>query len=410
MIIERPLAKKSLADTQKWILLYGRRKTGKSFLVENFLKYDDFFFVKKDRTVVLKKTAQSLTYEAFLALLRRDIEDGKTAVIDEFHRLGEDFLEELHRVKTGGQVILISSTLHLSKRLVSKNSSLLGLVAEFPLGLISLQDTLAALSPFDLEPKAKLELAILLREPLAVDYFDEKKGAREQFTQVLLGSMRTIPALVGEVFSEEERTLSAVYEGVLRAIANGHCNSGEISSYLFSRKLIAKDDPGLGSQYLQNLQDFGLIRRIKIFGKGKYIYKHNSPLVRIFYYADEKYNISERTVGAAEVGRIVDELLPRIVEDEVRLYFAEKMGLEESVMQGADFDVDVCLLRFSRPQMVMEVKWKGRISGPDIQTAQKSLANVQAPERILFVPDKQGLKAPAGLKLMDVSDLVEVRK
>ena len=110
------------------------------------------------------------------------------------------------------------------------------------------------------------------------------------------------------------------------------------------------------------------------------------------------------------MGRIVDELLPRIVEDEVRLYFAEKMGLEESVMQGADFDVDVCLLRFSRPQMVMEVKWKGRISGPDIQTAQKSLANVQAPERILFVPDKQGLKAPAGLKLMDVSDLVEVRK
>ena len=406
MIIERPLAKKSLANTKKWVLLYGRRKTGKSFLVENFIRYDDYFFVKKDRTVVLKKTAQSLSYDAFLALLRRDIEDGKTAVIDEFHRLGEDFLEELHRVRTGGQVILISSTLHLSKRLVSKNSSLLGLVTEFPLGLISLQDTLAALSSFDLEPKARLELAILLREPLAVDYFDEKMGAREQFTRVLLGSMRTIPALVGEVFSEEERTLSAVYEGVLRAIANGHCNSGEISSYLFSRKLIAKDDPSLGSQYLQNLQDFGLIRRIKIFGKGKFIYKHNSPLVRIFYYADEKYNISERTVGAAEVGRIVDELLPRIVEDEVRLYFAEKTGLAESVMHGADFDVDVCLLRFTKPQMVMEVKWKGRISGSDIQTAEKSLSKVQAPQRILFVPDKRGLKAPAGLKLMDVSDLV----
>lgn len=405
MIIERPLSRKSLVECKNWILLYGRRKTGKSYLVENFIPHDDYFFVKNDRTIVQKKTSQSLTYEAFLALLHRDIEDGKTAVIDEFHRLGEDFLQELHLAKKSGKLILISSTLHLSKKLVDKNSALLGLVAEFPLGLISLSDTLAALENSALTPKARMELAILLREPLAVDYFTEKKPAREQFAQVLIGSLRTIPALVGEVFSEEERTLSAVYEGVLRAIANGHCNSGEISSYLFARKLIAKDDPSLLSQYLKNLQDFGLIRRIRIFNKSKFIYKHNSPLVRIFYYADEKYNVSERQVGENEVGRIVDELLPHLVEDEVRLYASEKLGLEESVVQGADYDVDACLLRFDKPQMSMEVKWKSNVDREDFKKAEKNLDKVDTKKRILFVPDKTGLKAPAGLKVMDVSDL-----
>ena len=405
MIIERPLPRKSLVECKKWILLYGRRKTGKSYLVENFIPHDDYFFVKHDRTIVQKKTSQSLAYEAFLALIHRDIEDGKTAVIDEFHRLGNDFLDELHLAKKGGKLILISSTLHLSKRLVDKNSALLGLVAEFPLGLISLSDTLAALEDSTLTPKARLELAILLREPLSVDYFNEKKPAKEQFAQVLMGSLRTIPALVGEVFSEEERTLSASYEGMLRAIANGHCNSGEISSYLFSRKLITKDDPSLLSQYLKNLQDFGLIRRIRVFNKSKFIYKHNSPLMRIFYYADEKYNISERQAGSVEIERIVDELLPHIVEDEVRLYAAEKLGLEESVIQGADFDVDACLLRFDKPQMAMEVKWKNKIDAQDFKRAEKNLDKVDAKERVLFVPDKMGIKTPTGLKVIDVSDL-----
>ncbi|MEK6868449.1 MAG: ATP-binding protein, partial [Nanoarchaeota archaeon] len=141
-----------------------------------------------------------------------------------------------------------------------------------------------------------LELAILLREPIAIDYFDEKKKAREILAQVISGSIKTIPALVGEIFTEEARETSATYEGILRAIAVGKINSGEISSYLFSKRIIKKDDPSIIQQYLNNLISFGIIRRIELFEKKRFMYTHVSPLSRIYYYADEKYNLSERKI------------------------------------------------------------------------------------------------------------------
>lgn len=41
MIIERPSEVSSLSKG-KWILVYGRRKTGKTFLVENFVNYEGY--------------------------------------------------------------------------------------------------------------------------------------------------------------------------------------------------------------------------------------------------------------------------------------------------------------------------------------------------------------------------------
>ena len=46
---------------------------------------------------------------------------------------------------------------------------------------------------------------------------------------------KSIPAMIGEIFTEEERYISAIYEGILRAVASGNTVSTEISSYLFSR-------------------------------------------------------------------------------------------------------------------------------------------------------------------------------
>jgi|GEM_PF-4433175 len=57
----------------------------------------------------------------------------KTIVIDEFHRLEDDFLDFLHSIGKGGKFILISSTLYLSKKILTEKSPLLGLVAEMPL-------------------------------------------------------------------------------------------------------------------------------------------------------------------------------------------------------------------------------------------------------------------------------------
>jgi hypothetical protein len=387
---------------KKWLLIYGRRKTGKTFLVENFLDYDDYFFVKRDRTIISKKDGKEINYETLTTLIERDLSSEKTVVIDEFHRLGEDFLDFIHLVKKEGELILISSTLFLSKKLFASRSPILGFFAEVPVTLISLDDSLKALKNFDMDKDKLLEMAILLREPLAIEYFDEKANPRKVIARIIMHSVKTIPALVGEIFMEEGRSMSAIYEGVLRAIATGKTVSGEISSYLFSRRIIKKDDPSLIQQYLKNLMEFGIVKRIKVYGKKKLVYKHVSSLSRIFYYADEKYNISERRLNEKELQRIVDEIMPRVVEDNVREFLSEKFGLEESIIQAKDFDVDGCLLRFKKPEIMVEVKWGQKIKMEKVAAA---LKRIKVKRALLFVPDKGKVKDKE-IEVVDVSDFI----
>lgn len=405
VIVKRPAEIERLKGARKWALVYGRRKTGKTFLVRHFLDYDEYFFVKKDRSIISEKGNAEIGYDAFLEVLKRALADGKLVVVDEFHRLGEGFFDTLHAMEKKGRLVLVSSTLFLSKKLFSGQSALLGLFAEVPIGLISVRDCLNALRKFTLDKKGLVELSVVLREPIAVDYFDEKKNPRKMFAVLLAGSLKTVPALVGEIFLEEERAISAVYDGIMRAVASGRIVSTGISDYLFSRKLIKKNDPSIIQQYLDNLEAFGIIKKIQVYGKNKFMYKHVSPLAAVFYYADEKYNISERAPDEKEFEKIVDELMPRIVEDSVREFLALKFGLTESVFEARDFDIDACLLRFKKPEVVVEVKWKKDIKKLDIVKAEENLHKIRAKRFLLFVPDKTGLKSDS-LEIIDVSDLL----
>ncbi|MEA1924837.1 MAG: AAA family ATPase [Candidatus Altiarchaeota archaeon] len=404
MIIERKEIG-DLKEINKWVLIYGRRKTGKTFLVKNFLDYDEFFFVKRDRTIISERDVKQITYETFISLLERALSEDKTVVVDEFHRLGDEFIDFLQYTGKKGKLILISSTLNMSKRLFESRSPVLGFFAEFPVGLISLQDTLKALTGVGLNNRELLELGILLREPIAVDYLGKGKSARKIMASILMSSIKTIPALTGEIFTEEGRELSAVYEGILRAVANRKHVSTEISSYLFSRKLIKKDDPSLIQPYLGNLRGFGLIRRIRVYGRNKFIYKHVSPLAAIFYYADEKYNISERRLNEKEIERVVGELMPRIVEDNIRELLSEKHALEESIFEAKDFDVDACLLKFNKPEIVVEIKWGEKIKERDLGKIRETLGKLDARRFMLFVPYKDRVKA-RDLEVIDISDLL----
>lgn len=404
MIVKRKEVE-TIKPIKKWLLVFGRRKTGKTFLVENFLDYDEYFFVKRNRSIISKKDGKVVPYETMTSLIERALPEGKTIVVDEFHRLGDDFLDFIHSTKRGGKLILISSTLFLSKSLFASHSPVLGLFAEVPIGLIGLDDVARALNKPGASRKFLTEMAILLREPLAIDYYDSHEEPRKLMAKVLTYSIRTIPALIGEIFTEEERTISAVYDGILRAIASGKTVSSEISSYLFSLGLIKKDDPSLIQQYLSNLVGFGIIKRIRVYGKKRFIYKHVSPLVRIFYYADEKYNISERTPGEGEMERLIEEMMPKLVEDNVRALLAERAGLEESVAEARDFDVDGCLLRFKKPEVILEVKWKDELGEGEVKKIVEKLGRLQAKRKILFVPDKRKVKVE-DVEIVDISDFI----
>ncbi|MEM4214720.1 MAG: hypothetical protein QXZ28_06005 [Candidatus Methanomethylicaceae archaeon] len=391
---------------RKWVMVYGRRKTGKTFLVRNFMDYDEYFFVKKDRTIFVGSTGKDITYDTLKEVLTRMLKDGKTVVVDEFHRLGSDFLDYLHFTERKGRLVLISSTFHLARKILSENSPILGLFAEFQVGLIRLDDVVRKLKK-NMGKKELVELSILMREPLVIEYYRKGESPEDIVASVISTSKYTVPALVGEVFNEEEKNLSAVYEGILRAVARGNQVSTEISSYLFSNRLIQKDDPSTIQPYLGNLIKFGLLKRVKIVNRNTYRYMHVSPLIQIFYYGDEKYNLSEIQGDNRFISTIIAELFPRLVESHVREYFSRKYGLTEGIVEERDYEIDGYLMKFKKPEIALEIKWAEKISKDDVVTAMNNLFKVSAKRRILFVPDKRKVKyKPDGIEIVDVLDIV----
>src|SRR3989338_8184024 len=115
MIIERPNEIEKINKINKWLLIYGRRKTGKTFLVNNFIKYNEYFFVKTDRGI-LDKNNRQISYDLFIELMKSTLERNETVVVDEFHTLEKGFFDMLHSMRKNGKLILLSSTLFLSKK------------------------------------------------------------------------------------------------------------------------------------------------------------------------------------------------------------------------------------------------------------------------------------------------------
>ena len=404
MIIHRPLEEEELKSVKKWTMIYGRRKTGKSFLVQNFIHYDEYFFVNRDRTLLSKTTERQIDYNAFIEIIRMSLESGKTVVVDEFHRLDSKFFDYLHSMKKSGRLILLTSTLFLSKKLLSEKSPLLGLFYEKQIHIIDLNDCLSELKHRKLDMRELLEAAIMLREPINIEYFDPKKSIRKSSVEMLKGSVNAVPALIGEIFLEEERGLSKIYESIVRAVANGKVVSGEISSSLFSKGLIPKDNPGTLQPYLATLINIGLLKRIEVYGKNRFVYKIPSPLMRLFFYADEKYGISQRRFNSAESLRIIDELMPHIVEDVIREYFAYKFGLTEAIAESKDYDIDGLLMKFKKPEIAIEVKWGRKVDIAEVMEAERKLARINTKRKVLFVPNKAGLSSKI-LEILDPEDL-----
>ena len=57
MVIVRKEAE-DLKKIKKWLFIFGRRKTGKTFLVKNFLQYDEYFFIKNDKGIMAENSGK----------------------------------------------------------------------------------------------------------------------------------------------------------------------------------------------------------------------------------------------------------------------------------------------------------------------------------------------------------------
>lgn len=393
-----------LKKSPHWKLVYGRRKTGKTYLIKNFTKWDKFYFVGRDGTIY--ESMQSLSYDSFLRELSYLLKEGKSIVVDEFQRLPQTFLDLLHSMQKTGKLTLISSTLSLTEKIIAKHSPILGLFGEIKIGLIDEKDILLNLREF-LKGKELIEACVYLREPWLIPFFERnKKGF---IPEIFLQSKLTIPALIGEIFWEEDRKPSKVYLAILKAVSDGKRTSSEIADHLYSLKLIEKNSPSLIHPYLDILSDLGILERVKETTKQKYYYFHSSSVMDTYYYLDAKYGFGERDIANSELRKAIDILLGRHVEQFMSNLSSKIFGLKKEKLIGKDFEIDIVLSDLKKPKIAIEVKWTKNLKPIELKKIYLNMMKLKVERKIIILPQKP-CKKFEDIELWDVSDIVSLLK
>ncbi len=348
-------------ERKGWVLLYGRRKVGKTFLVRNFVKHTHYFFVERAGPILMANDGfKTISYETFKALIHELLKDERNVVVvDEFQRLPDDFTDLLHFAREKrAKLILLGSSMRVVKNVLSARSSLLGLVRPVKLDLIKPSDILKVFKGVD-------EL-VFLRDPWLIQFYE---GSVKDAVKSGFASVR---GLIGEIFIEEDRELTETYEGILRALAVGNVFPKDVSSFLGKTSSDVKS-------FLANLLEMGLVKRIKVFGKKRWIYRISSPIVDLFYYLDTKYGLSELSVDNRTFESAYEEKLPKYFEDFVRTALAEKFGGEEEVMLSPE--VDAIITVRGKAVCCAEVKMKAKKK--DLEVLRSKTSNLDCEKLVV---------------------------
>jgi len=262
-----------------WLLLYGRRKVGKTTLVKTCVKYDMYILVTQTLKALVggELVALDKALGEAEAVLRR----GGVVVIDEFQRLPPDYHDLVSAWPRSGVLIAAGSGHGIVEKVLSRNSPLLGLLLPYKVDILAYEDVLASVE----DP----ELSIIYRDPWVIPYvnsIEEFKAKLPQLAAVAKG-------LVGEIFSDEGREMTNVYWRTMLHVAEGYWKSSEIAGLLALRGGVAS-----ASSILHKLTEMGILRAIPTLGREKY-YTVRSPALSMILYAEAKYSISD--VGQAEV-------------------------------------------------------------------------------------------------------------
>ena len=86
-----------ISSNPGWALVFGRRKVGKTYMIQNFVPHDVYFSVHTDRSVSARgfDVTEFPEPATFTEAAKNLLSGGKTVVIDEFQRLPSGLLERL---------------------------------------------------------------------------------------------------------------------------------------------------------------------------------------------------------------------------------------------------------------------------------------------------------------------------
>ncbi len=345
-----------------WTMVYGRRKVGKTYMLLHYIDHDAYFSVNSDRTVHSPALPGGRIdrLETFTEVVLGMLREGKTCVVDEFQRLPVRPLEDIARAHPSGRLILSGSSMRTTEEFMGRNSPLLGLVIPSRLDLVRPSDLLASLSG-PMTGEHALGLAPILRDPWTTTILDG-----EPFMERFVAGLRLmVPALVGEIFMDEERSLTQVYAAILSLIGGGHQDTWEIAQILGSRGIVRTGASANVLPYMNNMVGMGLLERTRAYGTKKFIYSMPSFPMGLYYYLDSRYGFSDRDVTYSEVAPTVEARLRLGIEGFLADLFAEALGGRKELYKAYDNELDLLVTVRNRPKLVGEVKW-GRATKGDV--------------------------------------------
>jgi hypothetical protein len=244
------------------------------------------------------------------------------------------------------------------KRIFGGGSPLLGLVKEYRLGLVRPRNILRELAK-RMDPVKAIELSPYLSEVWAVPLYESKMASLEAIYDLLNHCRLTIPALVGEIFTEEERKLTKVYEAILRVIGAGEWDYRAVASVLAGRGLIERADSSLVLPYIKNLLMMGLLEELPLYPSKKKMYRCASSLMEAFYYLCDRYDFEEREISFEDVRPTLERLRNLAIQNWVADFFAEVYQGRKEYLLAAEREVDFIITRRGTPLVAGEVKWGG---------------------------------------------------
>ncbi len=394
IVVERPLLRRFL-ESRGRRLLYGRRKTGKTFYTRHVLRDYTYFIVRPGGAIYDPVEDEELSTGAFLRLCRT----GDRIILDEFHRAERRLFDALQAGVCTEDLVFITSTLHYHRSLLEPpGAPLKGLFAERRVGLLSPVELLAHPWPEPSDWRSFIELLVLYQEPTLIG---------RSLVDIVAGGRELARSLVGEVLTEEDRAYTARYDAILEAIAAGHERAGEIASYLHARGLLEKPSTGSVMKYLIDMTRMGLLEALEVWGKKRRrVYRHASPLTDLVYYLDARYGFYDLPLPEIRAVKAAEQRLPLLVERFVERLLADARGLRP--VRILDPEVDVALVEYRRLRLVAEVKWiRGKLGRRELNRIEAKLLSLPADERLLVVPDASQLAGETGLTILDARGLAE---
>ncbi len=389
-----------------WTLIYGRRKVGKTFLIKNFLKYDVFFRVNRDGSISAEKFAISTinNMDDFSKTVHELLSGGNTVVIDEFQRLPEPVLEKISQAHPEGKLILSGSSMRVIKKISGSKSPLLGLTMQYRLGLIKPANILRELSK-KMDAIPAIEIAPYISDAWTIPFYKKETDSAKSIYELLKYSKLTIPALVGEIFTEEERSFTKVYEAALRLIGAREWNYKNIASLLAARKIIETADSSLVLPYIKNMAEMGLVEGLPLFSSKKKMYRLSSPIMEAFYYLDDKYHFGEADVSFKEAEPAIENLRNFTIQNFIADLFAADLGGRKEYYVSASNELDFIITFRNKPVLVGEVKWGNYTSG-DVKKFLKKSEFIRA-ERV-FVTKKKNEERIENIRIVDAEDILKM--